>query len=330
MKTIGILIGTEDSSVSKKYYQKNKNSLQFLKEYGISMNYIPFDYAIFAELKKQGEKKGFQIIPLFGDDLTLDDCNQCDCIFCIFEGTYAFEHGGPEYYQYLRNILSKTSAQVFPSQKMQDFIIKKHQYMRYLKKKGYEIPPTHFIKPEAYKIQTIMRFIEKNEFKNIVIKPELVGFKKGFKIIKNVTQKKVEDYLQKMKREGYKNVLLQPFLEDFNKFGEIKTYWVGGKNMYSYKQQWKGSEGVFYPQEKIDKQLLKKCLDTAKNVIDDLKKDYEELIHVRVDFACCVDNENQCRDFFINEIEINPALAEEDDPVRGFSPLVKEILSRCS
>jgi len=331
MKKIGILIGTEDSPVSKKYYQKNKPSLQFLKEYGISMNYIPFDYAIFAELKKQGEKKGFQIIPLFGNELTLDDCNQCDFIFCIYEGTYAFDNGGQEYYEGFRKTLMKTNAKVFPSPKIQDFIIKKHQYMRYLKNKGYEIPPTYFIKPESYKIQTIMRFIEKNEFRNIVIKPELVGFKKGFKIIKNVTQKKVGDYLQKMKKEGYKNVLIQPFLEDFNKFGEIKTYWVGGKHLYSYKQQWKGSDGVFYQQDKINKQLLKKCLDTAKSVIVDLEKDYEELIHVRIDFACCVDNENHCRDFFINEIEINPALAEEDDPLRrGFVPLAKQILVACS
>ena len=36
---------------------KNKYSLQFLKQYGISMSYIPYDYAIFAELKKQGEKR---------------------------------------------------------------------------------------------------------------------------------------------------------------------------------------------------------------------------------------------------------------------------------
>ena len=326
MKTIGILIGTEDEPVTKKYYQKNKVSLQFLKEYGISMDYIPFDYAIFAELKKQGEKKGFQIIPLFGDELTLKDCNQCDSIFCVYEGTYAFQNGGQEYYDHFRKILMKTKANVFPSAKMQDFIIKKHVYMKYLKKKGYEIPPTNFIKPESYNIQTIMNFIIKHDLKDIVIKPELVGFKKGFKIIKNVNQKKVEDYLRIMKKDSYKHVLLQPFLEDFNKFGEIKTYWVGGRNMYSYKQQWKGSDGIFQPQEKIDNALLKKCLATAKQVIDDLTKDYEELIHVRVDFACCVDNNKNCREFFINEIEINPAIAEEDSRGKGYVPLVKQIL----
>ena len=63
MKTLGVLIETEDEPISKKYYQKNKGSLQFLKEHGIYMNYIPYDYAIFAEIKKQGEKKGINVIP---------------------------------------------------------------------------------------------------------------------------------------------------------------------------------------------------------------------------------------------------------------------------
>ena len=40
MKTIGVIIGTEDEPVSKKYYQKNKSFLQVLKEYDISMNNI--------------------------------------------------------------------------------------------------------------------------------------------------------------------------------------------------------------------------------------------------------------------------------------------------
>ena len=57
MKTLGVLIETEDEPVSKKYYLKNKNSLQFLKEYGIYMDYIPYDYAIFAEIKNQVKKK---------------------------------------------------------------------------------------------------------------------------------------------------------------------------------------------------------------------------------------------------------------------------------
>mgnify|MGYP001188012145 CR=1 FL=1 len=330
MKTIGILIGTEDEAVSKKYYQKNKSSLQFLKEYGISMNYIPYDYAIFAELKKQGEKKGFNIVPLFGEDFTLDECNQCDYIFCIFEGVYSFIEGGYEHYNRYKKILRKTDAKVFPSPEMQEFVINKHQYMKYFQKKGYDIAPTKFIKVNNYNLKTIMSFIEKHNLKNIVIKPELGAFKKGFQIIKNVSSKKVDVYLKKMKKQGYRNLLLQPFLEEFNKFGEIKTYWVGGRNLYSYKQQWKDGEGVFQPQEKIDKQLLNKCLSTARKLIQDISKDHEELIQIRVDFACCVNNDNHCRDFFINEIEICPTIPEQESRGHGYTPLIRELLKKCT
>ncbi len=330
MKTIGILIGSEDEAVSKKYYQKNKSSLQFLKEYGISMNYIPYDYAIFAELKKQGEKKGFNIVPLFGQDFTLDECNQCDYIFCIFEGVYSFIEGGYEHYNRYKRILRKTDAKIFPSLEMQEFVVNKHQYMKYFQKKGYDIAPTKFIKVNNYNLKTIMSFIEKHQLKNIVIKPELGAFKKGFQIIKNVSSKKVDDYLKKMKKQGYRNLLLQPFLEEFNKFGEIKTYWVGGRNLYSYKQQWKDGEGVFQPQEKIDKQLLNKCLSTARKLIQDISKDHEELIQIRVDFACCVNNDNHCRDFFINEIEICPTIPEQESRGHGYTPLIRELLKKCT
>ena len=51
------------------------------------------------------------------------------------------------------NILKKTKAKVFPSQKMQEFIIDKHRYMKYLKSKGYEIAPTSFINLEKYREQ---------------------------------------------------------------------------------------------------------------------------------------------------------------------------------
>ena len=132
-----------------------------------------------------------------------------------------------------------------------------------------------------------------------------------------------------MKKQGYQNLLLQPFLEEFNKFGEIKTYWVGNKNIYSYKQQWKDGEGTFQPQEKIDKTLLNKCLATARKLIQDISKDHEKLIQIRVDFACCIDNDNHCRDFFINEIEICPTIPEQESRGHGYVPLIKELLKVC-
>ena len=40
MKTIGIIIGTNDQAVSREYYLKNKKKLQILKEYDLQkLNY---------------------------------------------------------------------------------------------------------------------------------------------------------------------------------------------------------------------------------------------------------------------------------------------------
>jgi len=330
MKTIGIIIGSEDEAVSKKYYQKNKQSLLFLREYEIYSDYIPYDYAIFAEIKKQGEKKGHRVIPLFGPDFTLEEANECDFIFSVFEGVYSFLSGGYSRYNDYMNIIKKTKAKVFPSQKLQQFIVDKHKYMRYLTKKGYDITPTKFIKVDNYNIDSIVQFIEKNKFQNIIIKPELGAFKQGFTMIKNPTKKKINDKLKSLKKKGYKNILLQSFLEEFNKFGEIKTYWVGGKHLYSYRQTWEKGHGVFQTQEHIDKNLLKKCHATARKLIADLEKDFEKLIQIRIDFACCIDNNNHCREFFINEMEISPTIPEQESRGNGYVPLARELLKHCN
>ena len=64
------------------------------------------------------------------------------------------------------NILKKTNATVFPSQKMQEFVINKHKYMTYFDKKGYNITPTKFVNLNNYSIKPIMSFIKKHDYKN--------------------------------------------------------------------------------------------------------------------------------------------------------------------
>ena len=52
---------------------------------------------------------------------------------------------------------------------MQQFIIDKHKYMKYLKKKGYEIAPTCFIDLERYNLKTIMKKILSIDINNILV-----------------------------------------------------------------------------------------------------------------------------------------------------------------
>ncbi len=330
MKKIGVIVGTEDEPVSQKYYRTNKKIMKPLEEYEIYGDYIPYDYAIFAEIKAHGEKNGFEVVPLFGQTFTLKEANECDFIFSIFEGVYSFMHNGYDGYKRYMNILKKTKATVFPSQKMQEFVVNKHQYMTYFNKKGYNITPTKFVNLNNYSINPIMNFIKKNKFKEVIVKPELGAFKTGFKIIKNVNEKKIKDYLERLKKNGYRRILIQEFIPEFNKFGEIKTYWINGKNIYSYKQQWADGEGVFQPQDKIEKELLKECLDTAKKLLADLFKDHEPLVQCRVDFACCMNNDKRCREFFINEIEICPTIGEQESNGKAYKVLAKELIKYCS
>ena len=330
MKTIGVIIGTEDEPVSMKYYRNNKTLLKCLEEYDIYSDFIPYDYAIFAEIKHAAKNTKIEVIPLFGNSLTLKDCNSCDYIFTVFEGVYSFMHGGyPQYNKYM-NILKKTKAQVFPSQKMQEFIINKHKYLTYFIKKGYNVTPTKFIDLSRSSVNPLMKFIEKNNFNEIVIKPELGAFKAGFKIIKNPTEQKLSKLFKTFKKKGYKRLLLQQFLPEFNKYGEIKTYWINGKNIYSYKQQWKDGEGVFKDEKHIEKDLLKECLETGNKLCKDIFKDHENLIQCRIDFACCMNNDKQCREFFINEIEICPTIGEQESNGKAYKILAKEIIKRCS
>ena len=45
------------------------------------MSYIPYDYAILAEVKRQGKTKGFNVIGLHGSRFYVEEANQCDYIF---------------------------------------------------------------------------------------------------------------------------------------------------------------------------------------------------------------------------------------------------------
>tara|TARA_Y100000389_G_scaffold191631_1_gene218104 strand:- start:3613 stop:4605 length:993 start_codon:yes stop_codon:yes gene_type:complete len=329
MKKIGVIIGTEDEPVSMKYYRNNKSILKCLEEYGVYEDFIPYDYAIFAEIKNEAKKKKIEVIPLFGNDLTLKECNTCDYIFTIFEGVYSFMNGKYPQYNKFMDILKKTSATVFPSQKTQQFIIDKHKYLSYLMKKGYKITPTKFINLSKVNVRPLMTFIEKNDFNEIVLKPELGAFKTGFKVIKKPDEQKLTKALNTLKKNGYKRLLLQEFLSEFNKFGEIKTYWINGKNIYSYKQQWEDGEGVFNDEKYIEKDLLKSCLETGEQLCKDFFKDHENLIQCRIDFACCMNNDKICREFFVNEIEISPTIGEQESNGKAYKLLAKEVVKRC-
>ena len=58
-------------------------------------------------------------------------------------------------------------------------------------------------------------------------------------------------------------------------------------------------------------------------------KDHEKLIQCRVDFACCINNDSRCREFFINEIEICPTIPEQESRGHGYVPLAEAVIKSC-
>jgi glutathione synthase/RimK-type ligase-like ATP-grasp enzyme len=331
MKTIGVVIGSTDEGIEPKYFKQKKASLKFLEEYGYTLPHIPYDTAIFAEIKHQAKK--MNVIPLFGDDyLSLDECKQCDVIFCIVEGTYSFSFGGKKQYNHYFRTLKKSKAQIIPSLEFQKFILQKHTYMKFLQKEGFQLAPTHYVRLPVKSVQPMIKFIEKNGYGQVILKPELGAFKQGFKKIDNPTVTKLTKLVAQFHKQGFQNLLLQPFVREFNYFGEIKTYWVGGKHVYSYNQKWdKNGEGYYAHQKDIEPSLHKECLQTAKKAIQSIEHAMKEsLVHCRVDFACCLDIVKQCRVFFINEIEICPTIGSDNYEAdgKGYALLANELLRK--
>ena len=62
MKTIGIIIGSDDEPITKKYFLKNKQKFECLNELLETLDYIPFDYALYAEAKSFEKKYNVVVI----------------------------------------------------------------------------------------------------------------------------------------------------------------------------------------------------------------------------------------------------------------------------
>jgi predicted CoA-binding protein len=335
MKRIGVTVGST-SVEDNEYFKKNYKKFSVLEELIDISNGIPYDYAIYAEIKALEEKKDIEVIPLDGYDLDLKSCNTCDFIFCIFEGTYNYMFGGTESFDHYIRILKKTKARVFPSVKMQEFILYKNRYMKYLDKNGYDIIPTNYISLKNYKknkkkvLNSIQKFLETNEYKSILIKPELYGSSEGIKIYKRSNMNYIGNYLDKVKHE-YKNLLLQPLVKDFVKTWEIKTYWIGGKHIYSYgHKKTRGKTKLTKQRSKggnLDDKIVNNVLKIGRKLIKDLFKNYEPLVQCRIDFGCCVEGNKDL--YFINEIEVSPALSLEDSNKPYFHLIAKELVKQC-
>ena len=349
MKNIGIIIGSNTSFITTEYYNKNKHKLKHLKdiEKNASSNKerkaaleaqsnTPYDYAIFCEIKHLEKKHNSNVIPIYGPTITLDKVNQCDYLFCLYESSFSFMDQGSKGYNNYMNIMKKTTAKVYPSYEVQNLIVNKQKYMKYLEKKGYNLIPTKFYTISNYSknpnkvSQSINKFINDNEYKQIIMKPELAAFAIGFKRFKILRDDSFKKYFTTMKEHGYKKILVQPYVNEFLKFWEIKTYWLNGKFTYAYGTKVGSGLDDEIPVSdggSIPDKLISKYRKLGESIIKDIFSDYGNQIQLRIDFGCCIDNDNVCREYFVNEIECAPTLEDDESIKDNFRLLANAVFN---
>lgn len=334
MKKIGVTIGSEIEPISKGYYQKHKKIFdEVMDELELeSIDEISYDIQQYTLIKKHAPKN-IEVIPLWKLEYTKQDLDELDLIYIIYESTFVLRDYGPEGVKKYKNMMKNTKSIVTADSQFQEFVVSKKKYMTYFQKKGIPIMDTIFFNINKYKknkneSNKLLTRIQ-NKFEGpIYCKPELGAFAQGSKMFKNITLQSFKKYLDSLIKYGYQDLLIQPYVSEFLKFYEIKTIWMNGKYQYAYGTKvLANSEDA---QEKdLDQKLLKTLKKKGEEVIKILSKDFDLPFIIRIDWGCCLMNDNVCRDYFLNEIEYAPTMGANDKKgLDFFSKLGKEIVKK--
>ena len=130
-------------------------------------------------------------------------------------------------------------------------------------------------------------------------------------------------------KKGFQKILLQPYIEEFLKYHEIKTIWMNGEYQYAYGTKVLGYDDDDIYNDEINKQLLDNLISKGKEVMKLIKNKFGEPFILRIDWGCCLQNDSLCREYFLNEIEFSPAM-NHNDSIKGdfFEKIAKNLHKR--
>ena len=355
MKTIGIVVGINTDAIDRENFPRwlediPDNIFDLSKEkwdkdyYGLSSD-VGIAYYL---LKKSKNNKNLRVSILTKEHINLETFNKFDYIFGLYDPYYhAFETKSSKQYNRYNNLIKNTKAKFHQPLSLQKFVINKKRYLTELKKHNIPVVDTIYFKViDNMKISEIISKItkESNKWnqKYFITKPQPGGFGVGFKkwelskVLKN--KKSFTSYVKKIEklvRLDTPYLLVQPFVPEFEKFYEIRTYWLNGKYSHSLgtiiDPDSLGKDGFekvkfAYPKneykpileeldngyELIDVKLINQLKKIAQKIIKILPKDKTGTpVLLRLDFGCCLDNKDVCRNYFLNEIEYVPNLFPE-------------------
>ena len=357
MKHIGIVVGIKTDAISLDNFPKWLTDIpdelfELSKEkwgkneYGLASD-IGIAYYLLKKSNTPKYKKKFTLTILTKNDISLKVFNQFDYIIGLYDPYYySSETKNSKNYTKYNSIIKNTKATFFQPLQLQKFILNKKMYTEYLRKKGFPVLDTQYLKiSDTMNTDNVLKKIvnqcEKWNTNIFITKPQPSGFGIGFKkwnlskLINN--SKPLNRYLNKIKSSTLFEspyLLVQNFVPDFEQFYEVRTYWLCGKYSHSLgtiidpsSLGVSGFEKVNfaypkseYPSEEIVETMedIPEILDTK--LINNLKKMGTEIMKIlpeknpflfRIDFGCCLHNKNVCRDYFINEIEYLPNVFPE-------------------
>ena len=340
-------------NLSKEKYSKD--------EYGLASD-IGIAYYVQKKLMKS---KQYQVDILTPKDISLKKFNEYHKIFAFYEPFYHFinqkikDKTSSQKYKEYCSIIQKYKGTYEPHLPLVKYVLNKTKYLKDLHKVGVPVLPTIFYNLKTGDSEKLLQQITNKcvgdwNTQIFITKPEMVGFSVGFKkwdihkVQKN--PKPFFKYLQSMKSYEYPRLLVQYFVKEFDQFYEIRTYWINGKYSHSIgtiiHQESLGTGGwetidFAYPENEIvdeyedwteilDNSLIKDLKKMSQKIFPILpSKNNEKPLIVRFDFACCLNNKNICRDYFLNEIEYTPNLFPQYSKyVEPMEAVGKEIIRR--
>lgn len=253
--------------------------------------------------------------------------DEYDVIFTLYDSVDVFHCGLPphgtcpsEAHKYER-ILQATKAFVYPFPNFHNYIINKPYYYSNLRKAGLPIVP-YFRANPVLVVKNIKKFkakVMKKGWKGIIVKPSYAGYSVGIQVFKNVSRTSASTFkkkFQELVNMSFPNVIVQEFVPSFGKNYEIRTYWINEKYAYSVATLKPEAAGLdvdytTFKREggKLDNSILQDLKPLGVQVLKSIRQ-YKyaggsRATHplVRIDFGCCIKQQDCPNSYFINEIE---------------------------
>uniref|UniRef100_A0A6C0L4T1 ATP-grasp domain-containing protein n=1 Tax=viral metagenome TaxID=1070528 RepID=A0A6C0L4T1_9ZZZZ len=235
-----------------------------------------------------------------------------DCINQMVGDPYVRKFAGQKGYDLLKGIYSKKQSKIFPPIEFLEFIWSKDKYLSVLNKKKVPITPTITVTGNSY--QKLLGAVQRKGWKDFIIKP--VGGTVAIGVERFCSKQCMKDPILLQKyfdehKDYYDKFLIQEAIQGFNKYGEIKMYWINEE--YSYAVNTPAGSGTDYDDYVIklvkDKKILEACKGIGEQTLKCLPKikvggKTIKPVLVRTDFTCCKENKkHHPNNYFLNEIE---------------------------